>query len=119
MHRLVCSILAAGVLLAGCGLVSVLPGAIDPACQTHVDPADCQGALDAGTEGLGLDPAIYVIEVQPISCSGGACTTWVSAVPDVDDDCLPSYEAEVMREGSGPWAVTMASHGDPPCAFEP
>lgn len=119
MYRIIRWVLAAGVLLTGCGLSSVVPGPVDPPCRAHADPADCQAALEVATEGLGLDPDSYAIDVQPISCAGGECTTWVSAVPDTDDDCIPSYEAEVVRGILGSWEVMMTSHGDPPCAFDP
>jgi hypothetical protein len=107
------------VVVAGCGLRSVLPGTIDPACRSHADPADCQAALEAAVGEIGLLRDGYVLAVQPITCDGGRCTTWVSAVPAVDDDCKASYEAEVTRDAFGPWAVSMSAHGDPPCAFEP
>lgn len=119
MHRLVGLVVGVSVIVTGCGLSSVVPGSVDPACRAHADPADCQAALEVAIEGLGLDPDGYVIDVQPISCAEGECTTWVSAVPDTDDDCIPSYEAEVVRGVVGSWEVTMTSHGDPPCAFEP
>lgn len=37
---------------------------------------------------------------------------------DIEGDCIPSYDAEVARDGMGSWTVVMTSHGDPPCAFE-
>lgn len=119
MHRFVASVLVAGVLIAGCSVASVLPGVVDPACQSHPDPADCQAALDTAMAEVSLDLERYVLSVQPITCQGAQCTTWVAAVPDGDDDCIPSYETEVTREARGTWTVTMSTHGDPPCAFEP
>lgn len=118
MHRFVASVIV-GVLTAGCSVASVLPGAVDPACRSHADPVDCQTALDAAMADVSLDLDRYVISVQPITCQSGQCTTWVAAVPDAADDCIPSYETELSREGGGPWIVTMSTHGDPPCAFEP
>lgn len=119
MHRFVGSVLAMSILVAGCGIQSALPGVVDPACRTHADPADCQAALEAAMDGLGLDPDAYVVIVEPISCAGAECTTWVSAVPDAGDDCLPTYETEVARGVIGSWSVVTSAHGDPPCAFDP
>lgn len=118
MRRFVGSLFAICVL-SGCSLSSMVPGPIDPACQAHEDPSDCQSALDVGTDGLGFDSSSYVVTVEPISCGEGQCTTWMRAVPDGDADCVPTYEVELMREAGGPWTVGMLAHGDPPCAFDP
>jgi hypothetical protein len=118
MHSVIGAILAVGLVLAGCGFGSVLPGSVDPACQSHADPSDCQDALDVALGDMTLQPDTFVISVEPIDCQDGQCTTWVSAVPH-GEDCLPSYEVELGREGSGAWTVLMNTHGDPPCAFEP
>jgi hypothetical protein len=119
MHRSVAWAFFISLLVGGCSLASVVPGPIDPPCRAHADPADCQAALEAAHEGMTFDADSYVVVVQPISCTGGQCTTWVTAVPDSDDDCVPSYEVEVARGMFGSWEVTMSVHGDPPCAFEP
>lgn len=109
---------AAALLVAGCGLGSVFTDAIDPACQSHADPFDCQDALDAALGDTAFDRDTFVVSVAPITCEGRTCATWVSAVPR-GDDCLPSYDVELGREGPGEWVVLMSTHGDPPCAFEP
>lgn len=118
-RRAVALVLGAGILTTGCGVVNVVLGGIDPACQAHHDPRDCQAALDEAVANGGLNPATQVITVAPITCEAGRCTTWVNAVPDGDDDCLPSYDVEMVREQDGSWSVGMATHGDPPCAFDP
>lgn len=104
-------------VFAGCGLGSTIVP-VDPACESHPDPVDCQAALTVALGDTSFDREIFAISVAPINCEGGGCTTWVSAVPR-GDDCLPSYEVELAREGSGAWTVAMNTHGDPPCAFEP
>lgn len=119
MRRLVGSVFATQVLLTACSFASVDQRPIDVACRAHAAPADCQDALEVGLHGLGIDRTGYAVVVDPVTCADGRCTTWVSAVPDADDDCVPSYEAELSREALGPWTVVMSSHGDPPCAFEP
>jgi hypothetical protein len=118
MYRFVASIFAVSLLIGGCSLASVVPDPIDPPCRGHADPADCQAALAVALDEIGLAPDTFVVVVQPISCTGGECTTWVSAVPDTEDDCVPSYEAEVARRMFGSWEVVMSVHGDPPCAFD-
>lgn len=106
-------------VLSGCGLSSIVPGAVDPACVGQDDPVDCQAALEVGMDGLGFDSGEYVVTVEPISCGEAQCTTWLRAVPDGDDACVPTYEVELMRQTDGPWTVGMSAHGDPPCASDP
>ena len=118
-RRTAALVLGVGILITGCGAMTGVFGGIDPACQAHDDPSDCQAALDEAVANGGLNPATQVITVAPITCDVGRCTTWVNAVPDADDDCLPSYEVEMVRQQDGPWSVGMATHGDPPCAFDP
>jgi hypothetical protein len=116
MHRIAGALVVA-FLFAGCGLGStVLP--VDPACERHPDPMDCQAALTVALDETRFDPETFAISVAPITCADRVCSTWVSAVPR-GDDCLPSYEVELAREGAGAWTVGMNTHGDPPCAFEP
>ncbi|MGH2380091.1 MAG: hypothetical protein ACRDG7_02590 [Candidatus Limnocylindria bacterium] len=119
MRRFVGLALATQVLLTACSPALMDPRPIDAACRAHAAPADCQAALEVGLHGLGIDRTGYVVVVEAVTCAEGRCTTWVSAVPDADDDCVPSYDAELAREALGPWTVVMSSHGDPPCAFEP
>lgn len=107
-------------ILAGCDLGSLVPGTIEPPCQGHVEPTDCQAALDAAEGDLGADPELYEIRVEPISCDGTSCTTTVLSMPRDATACLPLGNVELARDrAGGDWTVVGLSHGDPPCAFEP
>jgi hypothetical protein len=105
------------LLIAGCGLGSTM-FPVDPVCESHPDPSDCQEALTVALGETSFDRERFEISVAPITCEDRVCTTWLSAVPR-GDDCLPSYDVELAREGAAAWTVVMNSHGDPPCAFEP
>ncbi len=121
MHRLGASIVGVGVsmILGACGLGSAVSGPIDPGCLEHAHPVDCDAALEAAMNEIGLDRERYSMSVGTIDCGDGTCTTWVSAAPIGDDDCIPSWDVEVTRPPIGSWSVSMQAHGDPPCAFEP
>jgi len=110
-------VLIAATALSGCGLVPGLDPP-HPACLGHPDPVDCQAAVAAAMPDLpALADPNYVITVQPIKCDEAACTTWIEGLPK--EGCLPSWSFEMSRPRDGTWTVSMMSHGDPPCAFEP
>lgn len=103
--------------LSGCGLAP----AIEPphlACVGHADPADCQAAIAAARPDLpALADPNYAFSVEPIKCDEATCSTWIEGVPK--EGCLPSWSFEMTRPRGGAWTVSIMSHGDPPCAFEP
>jgi hypothetical protein len=103
--------------LSGCGLASA-PGLPHPACLGHPDPGDCQAAVAAAMPDLpALTDPNYVVTVEPIKCDQATCSTWIEGTPR--EGCLPSWSFEMTRPRSGTWSVSMMSHGDPPCVFEP
>lgn len=118
MIRPVATVVTLSLLLMGCSTTSLVVDEVDPPCRGHADPSACQAALDAAMPGLGSNLDGYDLTVGPISCADGRCTTWVAAYPTSDEECRPSWEAEVSRPPMGAWQVESTSHGDPPCAFE-
>ena len=73
MHRIAGALVVA-FLFAGCGLGStVLP--VDPACERHSDPMDCQAALAVALEETPFDPEVFEISVGPITCADRVCST--------------------------------------------
>jgi hypothetical protein len=109
--------LVIATVLSGCGLVPAL-GPSHPACLGHPDPVDCQAAVAAAMPDLpALTDPNYAITVQPIKCDEATCSTWIEGLPK--EGCLPSWSFEMSRPRDGTWTVSMMSHGDPPCAFEP
>ncbi|MEO5985888.1 MAG: hypothetical protein ABIW50_06065 [Candidatus Limnocylindria bacterium] len=103
--------------MTGCG-VTLLPGAIDPACQGRPDATDCQAALEVARPELGSDLDGYELTISPITCNVEGRTTWVESIPDPEGECLPSGGVELGRTPTGPWTVVSLTHGAPPCAFE-
>ena len=119
MPRLRAVMLGVGMtmMLGACG--SAVSGPIHPGCQEHAYPVDCDAALEAAMSEVELDLERYRLTVGTIDCADGQCTTWVSAAPIDAGECIPLYDVEVTRPLVGSWSVSMQTHGDPPCAFEP